>query len=152
MQPIPYFQQETDYTCGAACLRMILAASDRPHSEAELAKLLDSQPKVGVDNSQLCEVARKLGYEVLAKDHGTITEVQQLLDADYAIIANFMGFTEEVGHFALVLAIENDQVVLHDPWNGPEFRVGKDDFVNRWHNTSGDRPHWFVALRPLPEE
>jgi hypothetical protein len=41
---VPHFQQELDYSCVAACARMVLAHYGDVRSEAELRSLLDTQP------------------------------------------------------------------------------------------------------------
>jgi hypothetical protein len=41
---VPHFQQEHDYSCVAACVRMVLAHYSDIRTEAELRLLLDTQP------------------------------------------------------------------------------------------------------------
>src|SRR5260370_35591497 len=41
---VPHFQQEFDYSCVAACVRMVLAHHGDLRAEAELRSLLDTQP------------------------------------------------------------------------------------------------------------
>ena len=41
---VPHFQQELEYSCVAACVRMVLAHSGDIRTEAELRLLLDTQP------------------------------------------------------------------------------------------------------------
>lgn len=40
---VPHFQQELDYSCVAACVRMVLAHYGDVRSEADLRTLLDTQ-------------------------------------------------------------------------------------------------------------
>jgi ABC-type bacteriocin/lantibiotic exporter with double-glycine peptidase domain len=41
---VPHFQQELEYSCVAACARMVLAHHGDVRTEAELRSLLDTQP------------------------------------------------------------------------------------------------------------
>src|SRR5262245_10329223 len=41
---VPHFQQELDYSCVAACARMVLAHYGDVRTEAELRSLLDTRP------------------------------------------------------------------------------------------------------------
>ena len=41
---VPHFQQELEYSCVAACVRMVLAHFGDLRSEADLRALLDTQP------------------------------------------------------------------------------------------------------------
>jgi hypothetical protein len=41
---VPHFQQELEYSCVAACVRMVLAHYGDNRSEAEVRLLLDTQP------------------------------------------------------------------------------------------------------------
>ena len=41
---VPHFEQELDYSCLAACTRMVLAFFGAEHTEAELRSLLKTRP------------------------------------------------------------------------------------------------------------
>src|SRR5690349_4401965 len=41
---VPHFQQEVEYSCVAACLRMVLAYFNDRRAEADLRALLDTLP------------------------------------------------------------------------------------------------------------
>ena len=41
---VPHYQQELEYSCVAACVRMVLAHHGDLRTEAELRGLLDTQP------------------------------------------------------------------------------------------------------------
>jgi ABC-type bacteriocin/lantibiotic exporter with double-glycine peptidase domain len=56
---VPHFQQEFDYSCVAACVRMVLAHYGDLRSEAELRELLDTQA-TGTRAGNIMRISRDL--------------------------------------------------------------------------------------------
>ena len=42
MVQIPYYEQETNYTCGPACMRMVLASLGIKKSEKDIQQFLEN--------------------------------------------------------------------------------------------------------------
>jgi ABC-type bacteriocin/lantibiotic exporter with double-glycine peptidase domain len=51
---VPHCKQELNYSCMAACVRMVLAHHGRPLAEAELRQLLDTRRRKRSRNDDLC--------------------------------------------------------------------------------------------------
>src|SRR5260221_6049954 len=73
---VPHFQQEVDYSCIAACVRMVLAHYGDIRSEAELRSLLDTQP-TGTRAGNVMRVSGPT-FEVYLRP-SNLVELQQIL-------------------------------------------------------------------------
>lgn len=145
---IPFYEQETNYTCGPAALRMILGAFGHNYSEAELAEKLGAVPKIGIDNDRLVEVAEELGLTTVASLDMTYEQLRELVAGEGLVIVNYIEPTDDVGHFSVVTKIDDQQITLHDPWSGPDFKMERADFEERWHDMAGKFSRWAVVLKP----
>ena len=73
---VPHVQQELDYSCVAACVRMVLAHYGDVRSEADLRTLLDTQP-TGTRAGNLMRLSG-LAFEVYLRP-SNLVELQTLL-------------------------------------------------------------------------
>src|SRR5258708_31127043 len=76
---VPHFQQELEYSCVAACVRMVLAHYGDSRTEAELRLLLDTQPT----GTRAGNVMRLSGaaFEVYLRP-SNLVELQKVLAAN----------------------------------------------------------------------
>src|SRR5438067_1994331 len=81
---VPHFQQELEYSCVAACVRMVLAHYGDLQSEADLRVLLDTQPT----GTRAGNVMRLSGpaFEVFLRP-SNVAELRQVLAANQPPIA-----------------------------------------------------------------
>lgn len=115
---VPHFQQELDYSCVAACVRMVLAHYSDVRSEADLRILLDTQPT----GTRAGNVVRVSGpaFEVYLRP-SNLTELQSLLaDNQPAIVFLKTGALEywsmDIFHTAVVIGLDAMTVALDDPY------------------------------------
>lgn len=59
---VPYFQQEQRYTCGIACLRMVMHHFGGQQTEAEIETVAVISPVLGTTCRAIAEAATVLGY------------------------------------------------------------------------------------------
>src|SRR5712675_2208307 len=77
---VPHFQQELEYSCVAACVRVVLAHYGDIRTEADLRLLLDTQP-TGTRAGNLIRLAGA-AYEVYVRP-SNVVELQQVLADTY---------------------------------------------------------------------
>lgn len=115
---VPHFQQEFDYSCVAACVRMVLAHFGDIRTEAELRLLLDTQPtgtragnlmrlstptlEIHLRSSNLAELERALS------DNQPPIAFLKTGDLDY--------WTEDVFHTVVLVGIDAIAVGINDPY------------------------------------
>lgn len=115
-----YFKQETNYTCGCACVRMALSkfTADIP-TEQELVVILKTQSNSGTDPEEIKNYFLGLGYEVIEKNDSTIKEVEKLFQDGYAV---FLAVSVDVPHFVLYGGHNNNHIKFLDPYFGEVYR------------------------------
>ena len=146
MLTIPYFQQEKDYWCGPASLQMAFAFFGKSASQTELVAAAGTTEEKGTDNDKLVKVAQAAGFRVSTKELAALEDIQSYLTQNIPVIVNFIEPTDEEGHYAVVVDINDKDIILNDPWNGPNFSIPKADFVNRWHSTNNQHIRWLMAV------
>jgi ABC-type bacteriocin/lantibiotic exporter with double-glycine peptidase domain len=115
---VPHFQQELDYSCVAACVRMVLAYYGDVRSEADVRTLLDTQPT----GTRAGNVMRLSGpaFEVYLRP-SNLAELQTLL-ADNLLTIVFLKtgaleyWSMDIFHTAVLIGLNAMTVALDDPY------------------------------------
>jgi len=148
--PIPHRQQERDYSCVPACVRMVLAFYGDQRAESELRALF----KTKVGGTSIANVIIRLpelGYTAIVLT-ATFYELEQLIRAGQPCIVQVwtghLGYWDEAWmHDLVVVGFDDDQVLLHDPAfaDAPK-AVARDEFMRAWQ--AADR--LLIKIEPLP--
>jgi len=146
MLKIPYFKQDTRYSCGPATLQMIFAFYGKEISETNLTERLKTKEGDGTKHSNLIRVANEEGFYVYVNTDSSIEEVREILAKDIPVIVNFVEPSNEEGHYAVVVDITGEKIFLNDPWNGENFEMSIIDFENRWQSGDGLHKEWLMAV------
>ena len=137
---IPYFKQERNTTCGVASVRMVLAFHGKTISESELADVCDTS-WLGNTPGELVVGIDKLGFNATEIEGITIEYLSQALqDADPIIAlidpAVLYGGIEGFGHYVVIIGIENDNIIFHDPDMDSDQVRASFDFFKSWRGFS----------------
>ena len=136
---VPYFRQEKWFTCGPACLRMILAYLGIDITEKALERACETT-ELGTTPIQITTGAAKFGMDAMATKSASLENLRRSLENRLPVIvlidpSYIYGGIAGFGHFIVVVGIENGAVIYHDP-DVPEgeFRrcdIGK--FLSAWN-------------------
>jgi len=136
---VPHFKQEKWHTCGPACLRMLLAYFDVIVSEEELEEACGTT-ELGTTPIQISGGASKFGMDALAIRNAGIEDLKTNLEKGLPIIvlidpSPIYGGIAGFGHFILVVGMENNEVIYHDPGisDGDFRRCEVEKFLKAWH-------------------
>lgn len=143
---IPHYHQATDYSCGAASLRMVLAHFGIRTSEKRLAAALGTNTRTGTSRKAIIDHAKTRGLEVTARHHLTLADVAADVAAKRPVIVLYREPEEDVAHYAVCVGVTKTHVRLHDPWHGPAFALTRRDFLRRWYGSHRATPRWAVAF------
>jgi ABC-type bacteriocin/lantibiotic exporter with double-glycine peptidase domain len=135
---VPHFKQELEFSCVAACVRMVLAFQGRSYSEAELRQLLNTRPS-GTPARNVARVV-SLGFDVHLAPYNI-----SLLAASLAAAAPPIVFFEtapldywqiDCAHVAVLVGLEDANVCLNDPYfdTAPQ-RASLASFQQAWAAT-----------------
>jgi predicted double-glycine peptidase len=143
---VPYVEQSTQYSCGPASLRMLFAFYGVERSEAVLAERLCTNAEVGTTHAHMIRVAREEGFYVFENDTSSIIELSGLLLCRIPVIVHFTEPSENDPHYAVVVKVDEQHVVLNDPWNGEKSVLDTQDFLTRWSSERALEDNWLMAL------
>ena len=143
------FPQEREFTCGAACLRMAIAAlSGISYPEATVCRWLGTTQEVGTP----LRLFRKLdlvlpNLRVHVGVGGTLAALQRHLRHGAVVIVNFREPNSQSPHYAVVHGVSSMGIQLIDPTYG---RVSLDPRMLDWTGGYGEGRvrGGYVALYP----
>ncbi len=146
---LPYYPQETKDTCAAASLRMILEPLGIKKSERSLAKALGTNKKSGVRVENMVNFVEQMKLCYVVFRNATLKDIEERLKLGYLIIVGYR-HPGRIGHYAILLKIDDTHVYLQDP-NPLTSRIVKYStkyFVSLWkRGLKYDREkRWFIGI------
>ncbi len=145
--PIPYYKQETNYTCGAACMRMILESMGITKSEKQIATLLKTNKVIGTWHKNISELAERYRFDYAIIREAKLVDLLFYRNTGWETIVCFT--KAKIPHYAVVKKINWHSIYLLDPYYGPKVRYTLLNFKRKWHDHEGER--WFMAIKKNPE-
>ena len=144
---VPHFQQELEYSCVAACARMVLAHYGDIRTEDELRLLLDTPP----EGTRTGNVMRLSGsaFEVFLRPSNLVELSQMLASKQLPIVFLKTGdldyWSVDIFHTALVIGVNTTTVALDDPYfaTAPQ-TTSLQSFEKAWAQTA----QFAAFLRP----
>lgn len=167
---IPYVPQETGApTCSIAAMRMALQrfGFDRPDHElmAEFPPL-PTLHEEGFNNDGFGEHLERI-FICNVKNESQIADIEHALKEGKVVIVNFVLGEEPHaengryrpingkktdGHYAVVVALDGNDLIMHDPEMGPDLRMSLHDFLHRWHAYYSHHKQWTAIISGIREE
>lgn len=147
MSKIPYYKQETVYTCGPAALRMVLGSLGMKFTEQESRRLLKHSRKGFMTNASFPVAAEALGLSYRVVRNAQFADISKALKDGYRVIVNYYHEAEQEGHFAVVKSLSPQYVHLLDPWSGPQVKYTRVYFRRFWYSGFEDDKRWFFAIK-----
>jgi len=146
MPHIPFYRQQTAWTCGAACVRMVFASQGITKSEQAWAKELKTKKtESGTLHKQMVAVAEKYKRTYIVARNASIRDVQRLLKQGYGVIIGYFLVDHNCGHYAVVKNV-NTKIHLLDPWYGSKHAYTIEQFKKIWHDGEGEKG-WFIGMK-----
>lgn len=96
-------QQETEWTCSAACLRAALVHLGYDLPEADLATAIGARPHKGAETTEIVAAAKKLGFKSWEQSFQSLDDAKVVLKSGIPIIADIQSFNHPgKGHYVLL--------------------------------------------------
>lgn len=146
---IKFHEQETKWTCGAACMKMILEACKIRKSEKLLVKLLSTNKVRGTWLRCFAQVAEKYKLNYIVQRDSTIRDLRDALENDYYILLAYYIPKEKIDHYAVVKKIDDEFIYFYDPYYGPKHKYKLTYFRKVWKtNPKHDTDKaWFIGVK-----
>ncbi len=148
MLNVPFYKQDTNYTCGPTALQMVFAYYGVRVSEKELTERLDTETSTGTKHEPMIEIAREEGFFVYVNNHASLEEVGYILGLNIPVIVHYIEPSSEEGHYAVAVDLTDENILLNDSWNGEQFTIAREDFIRRWRDDKGEAMQWLLAISP----
>lgn len=144
---IPYHEQESAYTCGAASLRMAFEYFGIKKSEKQMARLLGTNKVKGTWEKDFPRIAEKYKLSYVVEHDGSLKDLIEFYNEGHVIIICFHDPTEKEDHYSVIKKINKKEILLADPWFGPEKKFKTSFFKKIWRTISEKDLRWFIALK-----
>lgn len=149
---VPDVRQATEYTCSASALQAVLAYYGIEQREDQLATELGVTKEDGAPPEAIVRVGKAHGLVVVERDHMTVDDVAAEVAQGHPVIVDVQAWPDappkswaddwEDGHYAIVVAVDGDQIVLEDPSVlGSRSVLTRAELVERWHDEDKGRRH-----------
>lgn len=141
--PVPYHEQETEFTCGPAALKMVMQYHGDCIGERRLRKYTKTTSTLGTNHQKLITASRKLGYHCFVKQNARPHEVKYFINKGFPTIINWQEPDTSDGHYSVIFGYERDYFYVHDPYS-PHRKIMKiKALLPLWHD--GGQQRWFMV-------
>jgi len=152
------YQQKTQWTCSAACLRAVCKHWGFDAKEIDFVEAIGTRPKGGAETHDIAEGARKLGFAAFEFSFDSLDQTKVLLEPGVPIICDIQSFKHPgSGHYVVLTNIDDQGVHLMDPnVEGNHRVISPEEMEERWWDREMAPPHkvmrrWGVVVLP-PED
>jgi predicted double-glycine peptidase len=145
MLAVPYFKQDTGYSCGAASVQMIARYFGVVASEEELMRTLHTDAVYGTHHQPIIEYVTAIGLYCYVNTESTLAEIAHFLARALPVLVHYIEPSQNEHHYSVAVALTDTHIVLHDPWNGPHFSLTHDEFAKRWYDAEHTFPQWLLV-------
>lgn len=143
---VPYVKQSDspgDRTCGAACLSMVYRAFGKEVQESAIWPQIAKPNKFGILSSTthlMVREALQRGYAAIAiQTRYPLQSLRMCHESGIRAILNHrLRADVSVGHYAVLVEIDDQNVVLHDPLYGPLRRLPHAELLQLWQPSSSN--------------
>lgn len=139
---VPY-QQETEYTCSAACLKAVMAGYGLDIPEEQVAQAIGTSPGRGAECDEIVLGAHSFGLDAFEHGFASLEQAKFILDQDIPIICDIQSFNHPgKGHYVVMTAIDDAGVHLMDPNTPGNIRILiAQEMEERWWDRAMQPPH-----------
>jgi hypothetical protein len=138
--PVPFEPQSDAATirdCGAACLSMLYASLRKPVPRAAIWPGISGKNRTGSVaglTHLMVRDARDRGFAAVAiQAKHPLQALRAAHDSGVRVILNHrLGTDTDLGHYTLLVSMDEKEVVLHDPFRGPSQHVAHGDLLDLW--------------------
>jgi len=115
-------------------------------SEDDLIRQLGTKKDTGTEHQPPIDAVLEEGLHCYVNNDSSFDEIKYFLGLKLPVIVNFIEPTNDDGHFAVVVEINSDDIILNDPWNGKDFSLPLAEFERRWISGHGTYRKWIAAI------
>jgi len=130
-------QQETEYTCLPACIRMVFSYLGKDISEKKIASACHTT-NAGTKLKDAVQAARHFGYEVTQIQDGLLEDLFQSINNFKPVIVilglEHLSYGDFGTHSVVVTGFKEDHILIIEPLTGKEKQINILDFLKAWQS------------------
>lgn len=140
---VPLCYQETEFTCGVACVQSLLARYGMIYSQTALAHILNSQPVLGTDYQGILQFVKMLGLESVMYENMEIEDIKRYIDDGVTPMLVLQAWkTDEIeyrydwkdAHYVIACGYFDKGIYVMDPYTlGNYTFITFPELIDRWH-------------------
>ncbi|MBU2615558.1 MAG: C39 family peptidase [Nanoarchaeota archaeon] len=149
MVKFSFYKQETNYTCGAASMRMALEFFGIKKSEKQLAKLLNTNKVRGTWHRDFPLVAEKFKLSYASIKNATMRDLEAYQRKGFVIILCYLSPDKKSDHYVVLKRIDEKHIHFWDPFYGEKHKYLIHYFKKIWRSDPKyeNEGHWFFAMK-----
>lgn len=161
MLDVPHFRQRTAWSCGPACVRMVLDYYGKEIAEADLVKMLGAGVGPGCPPKAMIRYFKQRKLQAVHANDLGLNGLRMNIARGWPVIVAYQdhpwkrGKFEHYwdnGHYAVVIDATPDRITICDPSSKrPRRHVTAADFLERWRDITSDGTiflRWGLAIGP----
>lgn len=113
--PVPYYEQETEFTCGPASLKMLLHYHGQYCSERRIRKHTKTKSE-GTNHEQLIDGSRLLGMHCFVKQNAETKHIKSFINRGFPVMINWQEPKTNDSHYSVIFGYYKNYFYLHDPY------------------------------------
>ena len=140
---VPLCLQETEYTCGIACLQSVLGSYGFIYRQEMLAKTLRARPILGTDYKEIINFVKYIGFEAYLVENMSIDNLKTFIDDNITPLLLIQAWADDGtnysqdwsdAHYVIACGYDDNRIFFMDPYTlGNYTYIRNDDLKNRWH-------------------
>lgn len=116
---------------------MVLAYYGVEKSEHELAELTQCDPELGISGEEMLVAVRSMGFDGYIKDDASLNDLEELVSKkQIPVIVDW--FSEDDGHYSVVVDLDSENIYLQDPEMGHLRAMRRSKFYRVWFDFPGE--------------
>ncbi|RJO59401.1 hypothetical protein C4546_02175 [Candidatus Parcubacteria bacterium] len=145
---LPYFKQINGYACGPAVLQMLLRHYGIAKSQKTLFRQAKTNSKVGTSTTNMVKVLKAYGLKTREFNSANFDILTREIKKSQPILVKYLEPGENEVHYAIVLGLKRENLILNDPWHGRAYAFPKKAFRLRWRNLKHPKrlSGWFLTV------
>jgi ABC-type bacteriocin/lantibiotic exporter with double-glycine peptidase domain len=125
-----YYEQETKWTCGPACARMMLYDLGIEADESHLCDILNTMEGTGTRSDMWCNLSEAFDVEVQTGSVDSLEELEDLRKAGWQL--TLMVF-DGMPHYIRYRGLTEHKVLYWNPYFFKDSGMKKKPFLERWY-------------------
>ena len=145
---VPFIRQENWYTCGVACMRMILAYLGITKTEEDIKEVCNTT-ELGTTPTQISEAFAILEIKASSVKNANINELKKEIKEGRPVIvlidpSHIYGGISGFGHFIVIVGINDEEIEYHDPDEpeGKYIKCNLEKFILAWNASRS----WMIKI------